>query len=90
LFASTQAKFENATIVNYKETASNPFEVFFVPNPLQNIPLNKATLKKYFNISIRQRRANDITQGIRIEIKTNAAFTAELKNKQLILLKLLF
>lgn len=81
LFASTQAKFENVTIVNYKETASNPFEVLFVANPLQNLPLNKATLKKYFNISIRQRRASDITQGIRIEIKTNAAFTQELKRQ---------
>jgi hypothetical protein len=81
LFASTQAKFENATLVNYKETAANPFQVLFVPNPLQNIPLNKANLKKYFNISIRQRRANDITQGVRIEIKTNAAFAASLKKQ---------
>jgi hypothetical protein len=81
LLASTKAKFENATIVNYKETASNPFEVLFVPNPLQGKTLNKATLKKYFNVSIRQRNADDITQGVRIEIKTNAAFTTELKKQ---------
>jgi hypothetical protein len=81
ILASTQAKFENATIVNFKETAANPFTVLFVSNPLQGKPLNKATLKKYFTLSVRQRRANDITQGVRIEIRTNAAFTAELKKQ---------
>ena len=76
LIRSTQAKFENLTLVNYDDKKG--FDVNFIPNPLGSIPLNKTNVKKYFNIYARYVPKD---KRVRVSIETNRAFTQELKKR---------
>jgi hypothetical protein len=76
LLRSTQAKFENLTLVNYDDKKG--FGVNFIPNPLGAIPLTKTNVKKYFNIYARYVPKD---KRVRVSIETNRAFTEDLKKR---------